>query len=55
MSKLNEKYTDLETKLLNFHIKSTQEFQRGSNHIFLCEMSNLKENFYAIYKPKNGE
>lgn len=55
MSKLNEKYTDLETKLLNFHIKSTQEFERGSNHIFLCEMSNLTENFYAIYKPKKGE
>ncbi len=55
MSKLNEKYIDLETKLLNFHIKSTEEFKRGSNHIFLCKMSNLKENFYAIYKPKIGE
>ena len=55
MSKLNEKHFNLETKLLNFHIKSTKEFKRGSNHIFLCEMSNLKENFYAIYKPKNGE
>ncbi len=49
LSKLNEKHTDLETKLSNFHIKTTREFERGSNHIFLFEMSNLKENFYAIY------